>query len=75
MSQFLNEDSVAPAKKKKREVIYSGYCLGEPYETEDVGLHIGGINFNLNRRIKLKNEIHSITYSPRDDIKLFISKS
>ncbi|MBD66142.1 MAG: hypothetical protein CME62_13100 [Halobacteriovoraceae bacterium] len=59
---------------KTNEYIYSGYRVGEPYKTEEVGLHIGGVNHSLNKKVKLKNEIHSIVYSPQDDSKLFISK-
>lgn len=56
------------------EKIYSGFRIGNPYESTNQGLHIGGMNSDLDKRIKLKSEIHSVVYSPSKNMKLFISK-
>lgn len=54
------------------EVILSGYRLDEKNLLKDAGLHLGGPN--LNHRIKLDNEIHSIISSREYDLKVFLPK-
>lgn len=55
-----------------RETILSGYRADEDNILKDAGLHLGGGNLDL--RIKLDNEIHSIIYSRKLDLKVFLPK-
>lgn len=54
------------------ETILSGYRADEENLLKDAGLHLGGGNLDL--RIKLDNEIHSIIYSKKLDLKVFLPK-
>lgn len=55
-----------------RETILSGYRADEENLLKDAGLHLGGSNLDL--RIKLDNEIHSIIHSKKLDLKVFLPK-
>ena len=57
---------------EKDEFIYSGYRVGEAYENTNAGMHMG--SFTTNQRFKLANEIHSVVYSPKFDLKVYVSK-
>lgn len=54
------------------EVIFSGYRTDADNLLKDAGLHIGGRN--LDHRIRLDNEIHSVVHSASRGLKIFLPK-
>ena len=57
---------------ESHETIFSGYRVGEAYVSTNAGIHMGSTN--QNQRIQLKNEIHSVLYSPKHNVKVFVPK-
>jgi hypothetical protein len=61
-----------PASEIKEEILFTGFRKGDPYDHEDSGLMLVGPH--RTQKINLKTEIHSVLYSQKKDLKVFISK-
>lgn len=69
---LINHSFAGFIPQDQLETILSGYRVDEDDDMKDAGLHIGGIN--VNERIKLANEIHSICFSEKLKLRIFLPK-